>query len=273
MWPTSAVIDAVFIPLYVVLLVLNARNVFHHGRSRTGGFISLLIFALVHLAGNVILVVEYTQHYTSVTATVWGYILQSVGLSFLVSASIAFFARARACLRGGEEPRVGRAVKLLNLVNLAALVCVITGYTSTSFTDAQGHMIPNVHLPAQTKVGAVLYVLLALTAGGMALLGLKTSAAEGNKGREAKKIKIALLVACPLMIVRAGYATYTVWTGSALVPTNIWVKLVLQYIAEYAAVLVYTALGFVLPKPNALLHDIESVESGFALKPEWNGKA
>ncbi|GAK63846.1 uncharacterized protein PAN0_003c2055 [Moesziomyces antarcticus] len=256
-WPTTTIFDAVFIPLYAIVGVLNLVNVVRHGRGRTVGFISLLIFSLVHLVGNVMLVVEYKTNYASITATVWGYILQSIGLSFLVSSSIGFYTRACGLL--DADDKTGRVAKLLNLVNLAALVCVITGYTSTDFTNAQGEMI-NPKLPVQTKVGALLYVGLIAVIAGLAAVRL----ARASIG-EAKLIRLALLVALTFMLVRAGYAVYATFKGTILVPTNVWVKLVLQYIAEFLALATYTALGFLLDRaPQASeIHLEEAASASF----------
>ncbi|TKY87397.1 hypothetical protein EX895_004074 [Sporisorium graminicola] len=263
-WPTGIIIDTVFIPLYVAFALLNLLNVVKHGFKRTVGFISLLLVSLVHLVGNVILVVEYTKHdKASINVTVWGYILQSVGLSFLVSASLAFFARARAEMhdRAGQDALTGKGVKLLNLVNLAALVCVITGYTDTNFTDAQGNVLTKVSLPTQAVVGAVLYVVLVVVILALALAGLRGTRAAGTN--ETHTIRIALIVALPLMLVRAAWSVYTTKAGSILVPKSIWAKLVLQYISELAALAVLTALGFLISRAETIETelDIEQVHS------------
>lgn len=254
-WPTSVIIDTVFIPLYVLTLGANLRNVVHHGRSRSASFVSLLLVSLLHLVGNVLLVVEYNQHNASIQVASWGYTLQSVGLSFVVSACLAFYSRAHTELHG-QEPLTARIVRLGNLVNLAALICVITGYTSASFTDAQGHALDKVHLPAQAKVGAALYVVLVVAVLALVLFGLR-----GARGRtEAATVKFALLVATPLMLVRAAWSIYTVQAGSIVKPNNIWAKLVLQFITEFVALSVLTALGLLISKAKPAF-DIEHVES------------
>ncbi|SJX62094.1 uncharacterized protein SRS1_12943 [Sporisorium reilianum f. sp. reilianum] len=262
-WPTAIIIDTTFIPLYTITLTLNALHVLRHGLKRTSGFISLLLVSILHLVGNILLVVEYTQHYTSINVTVWGYILQSIGLSFLVSASLAFYSRARAQMQEGDSGK-GRVVRVGNVVNVVALVCVVTGYTSTSFTDAQGHVLGNVHLPAQAVVGAALYVGLSTAVLALSLVHLRSAATE------ARTIRIALLVASPLMLARAAWAVYTVEAGSVLVAKNIWAKLVLQYVCEFAALAVLTVLGFLVAKGEAGW-DVERVDSSEAkMSHSWN---
>lgn len=244
-WSTTAIINAVFIPLYIVLGLANLINVIKHGLARTSGFISLLLFSFCHLVGNILLVYEYVKHYPSITTTVWGYILQSIGLSFLVSAGLAFFTRAKADLLVDEDhkKRLSRRTKLLNLVNIGALICTITGYTSVDFTNAQGQVI-NLALPIQTKIGAILYIALILLILFITIVGLRGVESQ----TEAKAIKIVLLVSLPLMVVRNGYGVYSIFDGGFLMPKNVWVKLVLQYVSEYGALAVMIMLGFMMGK-------------------------
>lgn len=265
-WPTSTIINAVFIPLYTLTLLLNLSNVIKHGRGKTVGFISLLLFSLLHLIGNIMLVYSYKSHYKNINITVWGYILQSIGLSFLLSASLAFYARARSYFENAEgKHRTNRITKLLNLVNIAALICIITGYTSVDVTNAEGEVV-NPKLPIQTKVGAVLYVALMVIIALMAAFGLR-QAQEG----ESKVIRLAVLAAVPFLIVRSGWAVYTTMEGTILTPKNIWVKLVLQYVMEFVALMIYTGLGFMMAKlgrEGKKDFDVEEVSNASLIKDD-----
>lgn len=273
-WPTTIIIDCVFIPLYLALLVLNVFNMVKHGHRKTVGFFSLFLVSILHLVGNFMLVVENGQHDASVTVVVWGFILQSVGLSPLISSGLAFYSRARSSLQHNDDggKREARLSRLLNLVNIAALVCIITGYTSTTFVDAQGRPLADPKLPVQTKVGAVLYVLLTATLVGLTLVGLKDAR---TGGQETRVIRTTLAVATPLMVVRAAFAAYTTFSGTILVPKSIWAKLVLQYVTELAALAVLTSVGFLIEKPalGRSAYDVERVESDDGPKhlTAWNG--
>ncbi|KAJ1028391.1 hypothetical protein NDA16_001558 [Ustilago loliicola] len=267
---TEALPYIIFIPLYLLLGLANLLNVIKHGFARTSGFISLLLFSLCHLTGNIILVYEYLKHYPSITTTVWGYILQSIGLSFLVSAALAFLSRAKTSLLTDpdQQTRIARRTKLLNLVNIGALICVITGYTSVDFTNSQGQVI-NPNLPIQTKIGAILYIALILV---ILVLTLGLRGAETQT--EAKAIRMFMLVSSALMVVRSGYGVYTTFTGGVLMPKNIWVRLVLQYISEFGALAAMTSLGFMMGKLREVRdYDMEeaSTGSGTPLK-SWQGR-
>ncbi|CDW98396.1 hypothetical protein [Sporisorium scitamineum] len=183
-------------------------------------------------------------------------------MSFLVSASLAFFSRARTAIRAGGDGVV-RWVRLGNLVNLVALVCVVTGYSTTSFTNARGEVLDRVSLPVQTKIGAVLYVVLSVAIFSATVLFLR---AGGEGDRCTRIIKGALVVATPLMLFRSSWSVYTVEEGSLLHPKNIWVKLVLQYVAEFAALVVLTAVGFGVGNVREEGWDVEDGD-GYGQKP------
>ena len=131
-------------------------------------------FLFCHLFGNVLLVYEYLSTYPSTTSTVWRYILKSIRLSFLVTAALAFLSRVRTSLLADDEEKkkLGITMKLLNLVNLSALICLITRYSRTKCTNCQAEMF-NPSLPVQTKVAAVVYIALLLTIFLLAVVGLE----------------------------------------------------------------------------------------------------
>ena len=271
-WPAVIIINCTFIPLYLILCILNIFNIVKHGARKTTGFLSLLLFSLTHLTGNLILVIEYNLHHSSINTTIWGYILQSIGLSFLVSASLALFTRAKTSLTHNEagKKRRDRINKFLNSINLAALICFIVGYTSVSFTDKQGNVV-NPTLPVETKVGAGLYVALIVGIFTMTVVGLKS--VKGDS--EEEKIKGVLCIGLPMMAVRAGYAVYTVESGTVLQAKNVWIKLVCQYVMEFGAVCVFTGLGLWLEKvqKEERVDEEESVGtgSGSPMKERWSG--
>lgn len=268
-WPTSIVIDTVFIPLYVILFVANIPNVIKHGHKRAVGFISLPIFALLHLVGNVMLVVEYKKNYSSINVAVWGYILQSIGMSFIVTASLAFYGRAKTEHEwvDAKVATTNRMTKLLNLANLAALICVISGYSSVNFTNAQGDVI-NPKLPTETKVGALLYLALFII---IAFLTLFTLPSPSAQERDPRLLKLAILYVTPLMLARAAYSIYSTFSGTILLPKNIWVKFVFQYLSEFIAVCIYTALGYLLGKVTQAKYavDEEMASSNPIIEAKW----
>lgn len=248
-WPTQIIIDCVFIPLYATLLLLNLPSVVKHAHDRSGGLISLLLVTVLHLVGNVMLVVACTKHNASATVVIWGSILQSVGLSPLISSVLAIWSHARSTLHPRDKWST-RVVRMMNLVNMVALVCLITGYTGTDFTDDHGVPLKKPHLAVQTKVGAVLYILLSFVLVLLVVLGLR----HIRRGQQNAAIRPILLVASTLMLIRSAYAAYTTFSASLLVPRSIWTKLVLQYITELAALTALTCLPFLIKKttPNAI---------------------
>lgn len=257
-WPTSIIIDTVFIPIYIVLAGLAFLNCTKHGRQRSVGFISLLIFAVVRVVGNILIVVEYNNHYTSITTTVWGYILQSIGYSFLYSSSLAFYLRAEQSTTDHDSVLLAKLPRFLHLANLAALVLVIVGQSSVKYTNADGAFITP-HLPIEAKIGVIIYIVITLI-----LLALVLFAMRNTLDVEARVLLITLAIGLPLMLIRVGYSTFASFTNSTLMPKNIWVKLVLQYITELAVMVLYTLLGLRISKLEPPYETPINVEDGQA---------
>ncbi|KAJ9477942.1 hypothetical protein PHBOTO_001497 [Pseudozyma hubeiensis] len=249
-YSTATIINLTFIPLYLPIFVLNILNLIHHRPIRGSGYLPLLIVTVLHLAGNTILVVDYALSVHSVELTVWGFILQSIGLSPMISAVLTFYANARVLLGHGDATWEKRSGKLLNLINLAAMICLITGYTYTKFTDSNGIPLSHPVLPIQTKIGAILYIALTTTLLAITAFGLKPNT------KRTRTIRCALFIATPLMIIRSAFATYITFSGSILVVKNIWVKLVLQYVSEFVALAVLTCLGLVLKRCQGMEEEV-----------------
>ncbi|GAC92581.1 hypothetical protein PHSY_000135 [Pseudozyma hubeiensis SY62] len=249
-YSTATIINIAFIPLYLPLFVLNILNLVHHRPIRTSGYLPLLIVTVLHLVGNTILVVDYTRSIRSVNLTVWGFILQSIGLSPMISAVLAFYANARDLMGQGTERSEKTIGRVLNLINLAAMICIITGYTNTTFTDSKGILLSHPTLPIQTKIGSILYILLTAT-----LLAITTFGLNSDTKRT-RTIRCALFISTPLMIVRSAFAAYTTFSGSILVVKSIWAKLVLQYVSEFVALAVLTCLGLVIKRHQGTREEV-----------------
>lgn len=78
----------VYIPIFILTLVVVIR----HGFQRQLGWIYLAIFCIIRLAGAGFKI-ESVHHPTNKTDTEWSAILQSVGLSPLLMASLGLLKR------------------------------------------------------------------------------------------------------------------------------------------------------------------------------------
>jgi prolipoprotein diacylglyceryltransferase len=78
----------VYIPIFILTVVVMIR----HGFQRQLGWIYLAIFCIIRLAGAGFKI-ESVHHPTNKTDTEWSAILQSVGLSPLLMASMGLLKR------------------------------------------------------------------------------------------------------------------------------------------------------------------------------------
>jgi len=78
----------VYIPVFILTIIV----VFRHGFKRQAGWIYLAIFCVVRLAGAGFKIAQ-THNPTSKTDIEWAAILQSIGLSPLLLASLGLLKR------------------------------------------------------------------------------------------------------------------------------------------------------------------------------------
>ncbi len=80
------------IGVYIPVFLLTAIVVFRHGFKRQAGWIYLALFCLIRLAGAGFKIAQ-THNPTNKTDIEWAAILQSVGLSPLLLASMGLLKR------------------------------------------------------------------------------------------------------------------------------------------------------------------------------------
>lgn len=78
--------------VYIPILILTIIIVFRHGFAKQLGWIYLAIFSVVRIAGA-IFEIKKTHDPTNKTDIEWSAILQSVGLSPLLMASLGLLKR------------------------------------------------------------------------------------------------------------------------------------------------------------------------------------
>lgn len=249
-WPSSVIVDAIFIPIYLALTALSVFDVVRQPKGMRASFVYLVIFSIVRLVANVLLVYAYHDQYKNTYVTVWGFILQGLGYSFLISATLGLTSRGMQDPYSDpsfKEMIVGekgkqRAPKLLNIANVVALILLIIGYNESTgaFPGVDGNNSSGQNLNGLVKVGDAIYVVLTPIMFLFAALSLARAHYP-----EQRLIFRTIMFALVFMAVRAGYVAYLVFTNrvftAPLVP-----KLILQYVMEVCAVVIYGILGIVL---------------------------
>lgn len=236
-WPTTVLVDAIFIPVYVILLLCSIFNVTKHGAGKAFGFINICIFSLVRLAGNGLLVYAYEDNYKHQAATTWGFILQALGYSFLLNATLALYKRATALGKnGGNKPL--DAERILHLVTLAALILIITGYENSDDVF-NANTAATSELDIKAKIGDCIYVGVTVIILLLCLLHLCT---KGARRGEARIIIGFILLAIPFMLCRCVYSTIKAFRHNPIQVT-LWVKIVFDYVPEVIVVLIFFVMG------------------------------
>lgn len=268
-WPASTIIDVVFIPIYVVLAFMSLFNVIFHGAGKTFGFIYLLIFSVIRLVANILLVYSYNTHYKNANVLEWGYILQGLGYSFLISATLAFLSRASkdddvnslwSTHNANVQNELGKKKmtlsRVLYLANLIALILLITGYTdsnnifptSTNGVSSSG----NGELNAKAKIGDLVFLALTVVIGLLSLLKIRSTPAN----TEPRIVLSFMLIALVPMLVRIVYVTIESFTKHPF-QRNLAGKVILEYITEVVAVTTYGLMGLLLRRFLTGQPDIE----------------
>lgn len=260
--------------IYTPIFLLTAVLLFRHGFKRQSGWIYLAIFCLVRIVGATFKI-ESTKNPRSKTDLEWSAILQSVGLSPLLLASLGLLKRvtdsASDRVRSDEgqvnrnnfglkgrgrlsgrliskyataNSKRSRVIQLAQIPILVGLVLCIIGGTDIAGGDPKGTTL--------TKVGiiifAVAYVLHA------ALLGI-TSRDVGNIPRGERRLYWVLVSALPSLGVRLLWSLLAVFAHLkrfAIEGGNSWVNFGMAVVMEFIIVCLYTATGFTLGQADEL---------------------
>lgn len=239
--PHSVLVDEIFIGVYAVTLVATLICGFRRGFSGAAGFFSLVLFSGVRLASNIMLTDQYYKHYSDASVVEWGYILHGIGYSLFVTSILSLLAIVHANANGlGDATTKGYkrpwALRLVHLVNVGALVLLITGYSKSS--DVFDATSSNVELNSEAHIGDIIYCGITLVLFAYAaVLVPKTS---GSDAQVLARVFVALF----FMAIRCGYATWHTYQVPFL-GVNLWVKLGLDYIPEVLVVLTLVTIAFV----------------------------
>jgi hypothetical protein len=234
---------------------------------------SLFCYHAVRGAGNVLLVVAYKQNYKNTDIAEWGYICQGLGYTFFISATLAFYQRAKDP-EAAMMPSPGKgirsflanpsAVKGLHLITLIGLILLITGYTDSNgiFPSSTTTTDTTATLDIKAKIGDLIFVGVTAVIAGLTLNSMRNS-----QSKEATRIFQFILLALPFMAVRIIYVTYESFSKNPFHRT-LWIKVLFDFAMEVIVVLIYFVLGFVMDRLAAP----QNMEMGTGYKPSYDGR-
>lgn len=261
---TSEVIAYAEICVYVPIFILTIIVVFRHGFQKQLGWIYLAIFCIVRVAGAGFKV-ESVHHPTNSTDVEWAAILQSVGLSPLLMASLGLLKRMTDEVsfhvpgpRGGSSnlPLVGlgqkiiskrgtassrrsRIIQIAQLPTTIALILCIVGGIDETHTSASDISTGKKYI----KIGIAIFLIVYLLLSALVIITMKD---VGNAPRGEKRIYFAVLAALPFLAVRLLYSllaafsnnsTFSIQGGKPLV------QFFMGILEEFLIVVMYTLAG------------------------------
>ncbi|MCJ1393146.1 hypothetical protein MMC18_006018 [Xylographa bjoerkii] len=266
---TEEIIAIVELCVYIPIFPLALIVVFRHGWRKQLGWIYLAIFCLVRIAGGgfKIASVKYPDNSTDLE---WSAILQSVGLSPLLMATMGLLKRITDEVSEtvpytqdpyGNTPMAGfvcqsrvgniitkrataisrrsRIIQIAQLPTMIALILCVVGGTDESSSNISEHSTGQTY----TKVGIAIFLVIYVLLFGVTAI---TSADLGNAPRGEKRIYFAVVVALPFIAVRLLYsvlADFTSISNFSIANPDPWVQLFMAVVEELLVVLMYTLAG------------------------------
>ncbi|KAL4779040.1 hypothetical protein BJX76DRAFT_365650 [Aspergillus varians] len=264
--------------IYIPIALVTIFVVFRHGFHKQLGWIYLLIFCVVRVAGAILQILSHKNPDDSKEKE-WAAILSSVGLSPLILASLGFLKRVfdettsrtpnpktsqRIQMLSASSGIIGRllglyskratavsrrsrAVQLLHIPALISLILAISGGTDqASSNPSDQHSGKH-----ESRAAIILFVLVYVA---LALLWVITARDLPVLVTSQRRIYFAVFLALPFMAVRLLYSLIGGFGHDrrfSVVDGDTAVQLGMATIEEFVVVLVYTILGVVTPRSDA----------------------
>ncbi|KAG9228286.1 hypothetical protein BJ875DRAFT_389701 [Amylocarpus encephaloides] len=229
----------VYIPtLLTVLIVL-----FRHGLQKQLGWIYLLIFTIVRLAGAVFEIL-HNKTPSNHTYTEWSLILQSVGISPLLLSSLGLLKRLAA--KASADARRSRLIQLLQLpCTIALILCISGGTDAASSTSTPAELKSG---RTETKWGVAIFVVLFII---LVVLAVYSMFEVHKTARGEKRILVAVIIALPLLGSRVLYSVLCTFHESPifnLVDGSVVVQICMATVEEGLLVIMYAVVGLTVHK-------------------------
>jgi len=244
---TNGKLEAAVMVFYAPIALLALALTIRHGFKREAGWIFLLTFSIIRIVGGAMMVAAQSQTPPSIDLYTGAVILESVGLSPLLLATMGFVGSAGEAAFG-ENKRMTHILRVDKIACIIAMILSIVGGI-----DANSSKSSTVTTGTDLRKGGILvfiavYVLTALCT---SFLWRR----ESEIGNYYRKLLVAITVAMPLLAIRllyGGLSTYSA-TDSGLAKFNgitgeWWIQLLMSLLTEYLVVLIYIYTGFRIPK-------------------------
>lgn len=241
--------------IYVPVALLALAATLRHGFNRSGGWLSLLIFSCVRIAGAIAHIIAEEQKSKSETPYIVAFALEAAGLAPLLTSTAAFVGQTSSVGSKGDQPFIPtRIFRLIQLVLTIAFILSIVGASrSTSSIQSTRNSAESMR-----KAGSILFavsylVIVALTA----FCWMQRDLIYYHR----RSLLLCATAALPFLLVRLIYSVCSAFSGipsfnssgpeaatGSLSAFNIitgkWeLYLVMAFLMELIVVLIYLGYG------------------------------
>ncbi|KZP28441.1 hypothetical protein FIBSPDRAFT_817331 [Athelia psychrophila] len=241
--------------LYIPVLITAIFLVCRHGFKRDAGWIFLVIFSVVRIAGGGTMVAAELIRPLNKNIYEVALILEGLGLQPLLMTTLGFM---RTIGKGsfGDSPKATQMWRLLTLLSTVALALVVYGGVNSTSTDASTLSESNKFRHIGSFLFLALYLLLLAV---HVFAWMRSSTLMRNRRTLLKAISLAM----PFIGVRCAYGLLNSFSGSLLnttgapntsalhrfnMVTGSWeIYLVMSVIMEACACLIYVVAGTRVP--------------------------
>lgn len=253
--------------VYIPILILTLIIIFRHGFQRQLGWIYLSIFCLIRLIGAGFKI-SSVHNPANKTDTEWAAILNSVGLSPLLMASLGLLKRITdqcsthvrsnsnilpvggiigklVTSKATANSRRSRIIQVAQLPTMIALILCIAGGTDAASSSTSEQQSGTKDTKAGVIIFCIVYILLAF----LAIITV-TDVRKAERGE--KRIYIAVMAALPFIAIRLLWSVISAFSHSkdfSVVNGKPVIQLVMATLEEFVVVVMYTVAGLTVGRP------------------------
>jgi len=214
-----------------------------HGFGRNSGWIYLAIFTLVRVIGACCELATYSNE--SKNLYEWTGILESVGLSPLLLATLGFLSRAADSVNARVSGRFSfgalhfKAIQVLITVGL--ILAIVGGTNSTITPDGQ------IKFDSTSKIGIILFIVAYVA---VVLVTGHTFFNTSTADQDDRRLVVAVALALPLILIRLIYSILSLFSHSRdfnMLGGKVVIWVFMAVVEEFAVVGIYLFAGYLAP--------------------------
>jgi len=247
------------IVVYVPCLLIAAFLAIKHGFGRNAGWIYLVIFTMIRIAGGCVQLATISSQSTGIyTASV---LLQTIGLSPLELTALGLLSRITDSINHNHKGFIKtihlRMVQVLVLV--ALILNIVGGVQASDKLSSSGLFV----LPTISKVGVALFVLAFVL---IAAVCLVTSFHISHALLGDKRLLLAVALSLPFILTRLIYSCFATFTHERKfnqLEGSVTIFLCMGLIMEFFVVAIYEGIGVTLKQSGRGPSDSEQVSNRY----------